>query len=326
MGNENEQKVQGEIGGNETNYDGSDTTALQRIVNDATQLKVDKTLLGDNLYEFWFGKDAETDIREVLGDCISRSKWESLLTKYKDGVISSDEMIDALLLSHMTVLNEETQNPFASAEEIMERAIESKFRGKMGRKLIANTIDALAETKLLAANPEAIKALVDQSITKSDDRTEEQKQNQLLIPDLKQAMPALVDNAFDKYMKSFAVADQIRDITVTELVARLSDADDAYFSPVHHLVFDIGWEAPSRLKADEKCLALYVAELDRAWVDEASSNVKTSDRRITRYLVRDIKRGETEKLDQILTALMMAYKGRLEEKATFVTVLWGRGL
>lgn len=326
MSNENEQKAQGEIGGNESMYDGSNPTALQQITNDATQLKVDKTLLGENLYEFWFGKDAETDIREVLGDCISRSKWGSLLERFKEGTISSDEVIDALLLSHMTVLNEETQNPFASSEEIMERAIETKFRGKMGRKLIANTIDALAESKLLTANPEALKALVDKSITMSDDRVEEQKQNQLLIPDLKQAMPALVDKAFDKYLNSLAVADQVRDITAEELVARLSNADDAYFSPVHHLVFDIGWEAPSRLKAEDRCLALYVAELDRAWVDEASSNVKNSDRRITRYLVRDVKRGETEKLDQILTALMVAYKGRLEEKATFVTVLWQRGL
>lgn len=323
MSSENGQKAQGEIGG-DSMYDGSSETALQQVVADAAQLKVDKTLLGENLYEFWFGKDSESDIREVLGDCISRSKWESLLNRFKDGSIGTDEVIDALLLSHMTVLNEETQNPFATAEEIMDRALESKFKGKLGRKLISNTIDALAESKLLTANPEALKALVDQSLTKSDTRVEEK--NQLLIPDLKQAMPALVDNAFDKYLKSVAVADMIRDITSEELVARLSDADDAYFSPVHHLVFDLGWEAPSRIRPDEKCLAVYVAELDRAWVDEAASNVKTSDRRITRYLVRDIKRGETEKLDRVLSALMLAYKGRLEEKATFVTVLWERGL
>lgn len=326
MSSENEQKAQGEIGGNETMFDGSNNTAIQVAANDATQLKVDKSLLGENLYEFWFGPDAEKDIREVLGDCISRTKWEGLLTKFREGSVSSDEVIDALLLSHMTVLNEETQNPFATSEEIMDRAIESKFKGKLGRKLIANTIDALAESKLLTTNPDALKALVDQSITKSDERVDSQKQNQLLIPDLKQAMPAIVDHAFEKYMKSIAVADQIRDISSGELVARLSEPEDPYFSPVHHLVFDIGWEAPSRLKAEERCLALYVAELDRAWVDEASSNVKTSDRRITRYLVRDLKRGETEKLDKVLTALMTAYKGRLEEKATFITVLWERGL
>lgn len=325
MSNENEVKPQEVISGSDNLYDGSDTKAIQRIAENAANLKVDKNLIGDNLYEFWFGPDSEKDIREILSDCISRNKWDGLLTKFKEGKVSSDEVIDALLLSHLNVLNEETQNPFATTEEIVDRALESKIKGKLGRKLIANTIDALAESNLIAANPEAIKLLVDQSLTKSDSRVEE-KETQLLIPDLKQALPALVDNAFDKYMKSVAVSDLIRDITAQELITRLSDPDDAYFSPVHHLVFDIGWEAPSRLKADEKCLSLYVAELDRAWVDEAASNLKTSDRRITRYLVRDVGRDNTEMLDQVVLALRLAYENRLKEKYDFIKVLWTRGL
>jgi hypothetical protein len=325
MSNENDVKAQEVIGGQDNLYDGSDTTAVQRIAENAASLKVDKNLIGDNLYEFWFGPDSEKDIREILSDCISRTKWDGLLTKFKEGKVTSDEVIDALLLSHLNVLNEETQNPFATTEEIVDRALESKIKGKLGRKLIANTIDALAESNLIAANPEAIKLLVEQSLTKTDLRVEE-KQNQLLIPDLKQAVPALVDNAFDKYMKSIAVSDLIRDITADELITRLADPDDAYFSPVHHLVFDIGWEAPSRLKADEKCLSLYVAELDRAWVDEAASNVKTSDRRITRYLVRDVGRSNTEMLDKVVAALKAAYENRLHEKSDFVKVLWTRGL
>jgi hypothetical protein len=304
-------------------YDGNDITAIQKIAQDAANLKVDKNLIGDNLYEFWFSPDSEKDVREILADCISRSKWDALLSKYKEGKISSDEVIDALLLSHLNVLNEETQNPFATTEEIVDRALESKIKGKLGRKLIANTIDALAESNLIAANPEAVKLLVDQSLTKSDHRVEEK---QLLLPDLQQAMPALVDKTIEKYMKSIAVSDLIRDITSEELIARLADADDAYFSPVHHLVFDMGWEAPSRLKADEKCLSLYVAELDRAWVDEASSNLKTSDRRITRYLVRDVKRGDVSTLEKIKDSLSAAYSNRLEEKANFTKTLWERGL
>lgn len=325
MSNENDVKAQDVIGGQDELYDGSSSSAIQRIAESAANLKVDKNLIGDNLYEFWFGPDSEKDIREILSDCISRQKWDGLLTKFKDGKVTSDEVIDALLLSHLNVLNEETQNPFATTEEIVDRALESKIKGKLGRKLIANTIDALAESNLIAANPEAIKLLVDQSITKSDPRVEE-KQTQLLAPDLKQAVPALVDNAFDKYMKSIAVSDLIRDITTEELITRLNDPDDAYFSPVHHLVFDIGWEAPSRLKADEKCLSLYVAELDRAWVDESASNVKTSDRRITRYLVRNLGKDNTEMLEKVISSLKAAYDNRLKEKSDFIKVLWSRGL
>jgi hypothetical protein len=304
-------------------YDGSDITAVQKIAQDAANLKVDKNLIGDNLYEFWFSPDSEKDVREILADCISRSKWDGLLCKFKEGKVSSDEVIDALLLSHLNVLNEETQNPFSTTEEIVDRALETKIKGKLGRKLIANTIDTLAQSNLLKANPESLKLLVDQSLTKSDARVEEK---QLLLTDIKEAMPAIVDNTLDNYMKSIAVADLIRDITSEELFSRLSNPDDAYFSPVHHLVFDIGWEAPSRLKADEKCLSLYVAELDRAWVDETASNVKTSDRRITRYLVRDVKRGDVELLEKIYESLAQAYQNRLREKTNFTKVLWERGL
>jgi len=305
-------------------YDGNEIRAVQKIAQESVnKISVDKNLIGDNLYEFWFSPDSEKDVREILADCISRTKWDSLLSKYKDGSVSSDEVIDALLLSHLTVLNEETQNPFATTEEIVDRALESKIKGKLGRKLIANTIDTLAESNLLNANPEALKLLVDQSLTKSDARVEEK---QLLIPELKEAMPALVDNSFNKYLNSIAVADVIRDITSEELISRLSDQDDSYFSPVHHLVFDLGWEAPSRLKADEKCLSLYVAELDRAWVDESASNIKTSDRRITRYLVRDVKRGDVDVLGKITDALNEAYRNRLLEKSNFTKVLWERGL
>ena len=261
-----------------------------------------------------------------MADCIDKSKWETLFQKFKDGKISAEDMAEVVMISHVQAV--ERSNPVSSPEEIIDRAFEAKIKGKLGRKLIASTVSALAENNLLAAPKEAVVALIGHTLAKSDVRAESNEEaKKILLPATveEKKITDSVDQAYDKFLDSLNVTDNVRDISFDELLARLSDELDPYFGITHQIAFDIGWESISRLKPElGKCLAVYVAELDRAWTDTVASNVKQSDRHMTRYLVRDVQKDDVQKMEAIQSALVAKYQKRFSEKTDFIKVLWQR--
>lgn len=309
------------------NYDASSQQALTLHQKNQENQQVQpeqfyKDLLGENVYEFYFGKDQSEDIRDLMADCVSQKKWDSFIEKHKAGEISSEDLRDMIMISHLHAI--EGANPVSSAEEIMDRAVESKVRGKLGRKLIASTISTLSNANLLTAPKEAVTALLSHTLAKSDTRAETAEEVKLLPTIAENPLKDVADESYAEFLNSMNVADLVRDITVEELLARLENEEDPYFGITHQITFDLGWESVSR-KSTEKCLALYVCELDKAWTDSLESNVKQSDRHISRYLVRDVKKGEIEKIHAIRDALVKKYASRLNEKIDFFEYIWKRG-
>jgi len=300
---------------------------LQRLAENSVQPKeFYEQILGPDLYEFYFGEAVSEDINALMADCIDKGKWETLFGKFKDGKISAEDLAEVVMISHVHAV--ERSNPISSPEEIIDRAFESKVKGKLGRKLIASTVSALAENNLLTAPKEAVTALLSHTLAKADVRADSNTESKkVLLPATveEKKVTDSVDQAYDKFLDSLNVADNVRDISYDELMARLSDELDPYFGITHQIVFDIGWEQVSRLNAAlGYSLAIYVAELDKVWTDTVASNLKQSDRHMTRYLVRDVKMGEVEKVDAIQQAVVAKYKQRFTEKTDFLKVLWER--
>jgi hypothetical protein len=307
----------------DSQFDGNNTDnvkALQSILQTTENPnQVIRSLVGDTVYDFYFGEDNSKDVANLMSDCISKDKWGEFLDKFKNGEVSKDDMVDVVLLSHLHAV--ERANPVSSPEEIVDRAFESKLKGKLGRKLIANTISTLSEAKLLNAPEEAVQALLSFEINKSDARAEDQAK---LLPAIGEQVKEAVDKSYESFLNSFNVYDNIRDITVEELLGRLDNQEDPYFGITHHIIFDMGWESISRNKPNEKCLSIYVCELDKAWTDSMESNVKQSDRHMTRYLVRDVQKGDIETINTIKNKIFEVYTNRIQEKIDFFNVIWNR--
>lgn len=309
----------------ESSLDGSNPENLQSLQT-LIQTSEDpnalaRSLLGDTVYDFYFGEDRGKEVNNLLADCISKEKWSDFLEKYKNGEVSQEDMVDVVLLSHLHAV--ERSNPVSSPEEIVDRAFESKMKGKLGRKLIASTISTLSEANLLTAPKEAVQALLSYEINKSDVRANTSEQTKYL-PTVAQDVKDAAEKSYDAFINSFNVADAIRDITSEELLGRLENAEDAYFGITHHIIFDMGWESVSRSRPQEKCLAVYVCELDKAWTDTVESSVKQSDRHMTRYLVRDVKRGDLETIGKIRDKIVEVYRNRIQEKVDFFNIIWTR--
>lgn len=330
MSNGKISKTQEVIHEQDEHFDASNEKALerlQRLADNSVQPKeFYEQLLGKDLYEFYFGDAVSDDINALMADCIDKGKWEALFEKFKEGKISADDLAEVVMISHVHAV--ERSNPVSSPEEIIDRAFESKVKGKLGRKLIAATVNALAENNLLTAPKEAVTGLIGYTMAKSDVRSESNEQaKKVLLPATvhEKKIRDSVDQAFDKFLDSLNVADNVRDITYDELLTRLADELDPYFGITHQVTFDLGWELISRIKPElGKCLAIYVAELDKAWTDSVASNIKQSDRHMTRYLIRDVKEGDTEKLDAVQNAIVAKYRQRFTEKTEFIKVLWER--
>ena len=284
---------------------------------------IDKTLIGEHIYDFYFNQAVTNDINTLLSDCVSREHWGAILEKYKNGVLDTDDLTDILLISHLQVGG----NDLATPEEIVDRAFETKFKGKLGRKLIANTIHALSDAKLLKAPEQAVLALVNQTLAKSDQRAI--PENQLALTEHKEAahqIQAVSEKAFDEFTASLNITDQVRDITYDDFLKALADESNPYFDFAVQMCFDMGWEKPTRTTNEPKCLALYFFELDKAWTDTADHNVKQADRHVARWLLRDVKVGEIEKVQRVKDALVAKFRARLEDKIAFMQVLWQRGM
>ncbi len=327
MNSDNTSKRQELVSGQDEQHDGANVEALekvQRLADGSIQPnEFYEQLLGPDLYEFYFGDRVSKEVADLMADCIDKSKWETLFDKFKEGKISSEDLTEVVMISHVHAV--ERSNPISSPEEIIDRAFESKVRGKLGRKLIAATVNALAQNNLLNAPKEAVRGLIDYTMAKSDLRAESDVSKMLPATIQEEKIRDSVEQAYDKFVDSLNVADNIRDITYDEILARLSDEMDPYFGITHQIVFDLGWELISRLKPElGKCVVVYVAELDRAWTDSVASNMKQSDRHMTRYLLRDVKQGDTEKVSAIQNAVAAKYRKRLTEKADFIQVLWER--
>jgi len=280
--------------------------------------QVIRSLVGDTVYDFYFGEDNSKDVANLMSDCISKDKWGEFLDKFKNGEVTKEDMVDVVLLSHLHAV--ERANPVSSPEEIVDRAFETKLKGKLGRKLIANTISTLSEANLLTAPKEAVQALINYEINKSDVRSEATN----LLPALGENIKEVADKSYESFLKSFNIADNVRDITVEELLGRMDNSEDPYFGITHHIIFDMGWESISRNKPKEKCLSIYVCELDKAWSDSMESNVKQSDRHMTRYLVRDVEKGDMDTINKIKSKIFEIYSNRLQEKIDFFAVIWNR--
>lgn len=324
MNNDSKNKLQADSE-NDITYDGSNALSISNFRDNLPEnnhMDEYRKQLGKDVFDFYFEQDVKGDIRELLSDCISKEKWGVILEKYKEGAVDKDELVDILLLSHLHAV--ERENPIASAEEIMDRAFETKMKGKLGRKLISATISSLSEAQLLTAPKEAVQALLFHTASKEDVRAETEEDRKLLPAQAEtEQLKAVSESAYNSFLNSLNVEDLIRDIGFDELLARIDDEEDPYFGITHQIVFDIGWELVSR-KSKEKKLSLYVSELDKAWTDTLESNVKVSDRHVTRYLISDVKEGEVEKINRIKDALVKKYSGRLEEKIGFFNVIWTR--
>jgi hypothetical protein len=333
MSNDKPAKAQDVIKNLDEDFDGNSAKALEKLQHAADTAVQPKEfyeqLLGPDLYEFYFGGAVSEDINALMADCIDKTKWEALFEKFKNGKISAEDMAEVVMISHVQAV--ERSNPVSSPEEIIDRAFESKVKGKLGRKLISATINALSENNLLTAPKEAVTALIGYNLAKTDARAESNEEaKKILLPATLETaqgrkLKDSVDQAYEKFTDSLNIADNVRDISYDELLTRLADELDPYFGITHQIAFDIGWESISRLRPElGKCLAVYVAELDKAWTDTVASNMKQSDRHMTRYLVRDVAKSDTEKLDVIQNAFVAKYKKRFTDKTGFIKVLWDR--
>jgi len=296
---------------------------LQEDINKGNPLDFYRELLGENIFNFYFS-DNGTDVSEVLSDSMSEGKWDTLLEKHRQGKITSEELVDVIKLSHLHAV--ERSNPYSTPEEIVDRSFESKLKGRIGQKLITATIGALSDKNLLTAPKEAVLALVNYETAKNDPRATSKQQDKKFLPT--EQLKSVADDAHKKFVDSLNVTDLIRDITTEELLGRLSDQEDPYFGITHQIIFDMGWEKPTReasraSQKDERFLSLYVCELDKAWTDTVKSNVKESDRRVTRYIVRDVKTGDLETLNKIRDKIIQVYCERFQEKIDFfIKKLW----
>jgi hypothetical protein len=303
-------------------FDGNNAESVKDLQNilqtTESPNQVIRSLVGETVYEFYFGEDNSKDVANLMSDCISKDKWGDFLDKFKNGEVTKEDMVDVVLLSHLHAV--ERANPVSSPEEIVDRAFETKLKGKLGRKLIANTISTLSEANLLTAPKEAVQALINYEINKSDVRAESTN----FLPALGEDIKKVADKSYESFLKSFNVTDNVRDITVEELLGRMDNSEDPYFGITHHIIFDMGWESISRNKPKEKCLSIYVCELDKAWSDSMESNVKQSDRHMTRYLVRDIEKGDMDTINKIKSKIFEIYSNRIQEKIDFFTVIWNR--
>ena len=314
-------------------FDGTNPNALDRLTqkNPVNPNDFYKDLLGENVYNFYFShaatqsKDGSIAVQELLADCVSKDHWNSFLQKHKDGEVTTEELLDVILISHLHAV--EKANPVASAEEIMDRAVESKVKGKLGRKLITSVVQTLSTANLLTVAPDAAKALLSYNLNKSDERATNSDDVKFLPTAVQKDTEKLADacdKSYDIFLNSFNVSDLVRDITMDELLTRLNTPDDPYFGITHQIIFDIGWESVSRKRPEDKALAVYVCELDKAWTDTLQSNVKDSDRHMTRYLVRDVKKNELDKISAIKDAIFACYQSRFEEKIEFFKHIWSR--
>ena len=286
--------------------------------------EIDKTLIGEDVYDFYFGGAVTKDIKSLLSDCVSRETWGALLEKYRDGKIDTDELTDVLLISHLHVGGNDLSTP----EEIVDRAFETKFKGKLGRKLIANTIHALSKAQLLKAPENAVKALLGTTLAQSDHRHTPEQAVALSHSDQQTSIQIkdAATSAYEGFLTSLNVTDQVRDITLEQFLKDASDENNPYFDFATQMCFDIGWERPSKTGNESKCLALYFFELDKAWTDTTETNIKEADRHVSRWLIRDIKVGDKEKIESVKVLLASKFKNRLEEKLEFIHVMWDRGL
>lgn len=323
MNNDSKNKLQADSAA-ETQYDGSNPLSIadfQDKLPDSNPMDEYRKLLSKDVFDFYFESDAKGDIRDLLSDCISKDKWGNLLERFKEGAIEKEELVDILLLSHLHAV--ERENPIASPEEIMDRAFETKMKGKLGRKLISSTVSSLAEANLLTAPKEAVQALLFHTAVKDDARAPTEEEKKFLPATQEEKIKNVTDVAYNNFLNSLNVEDLIRDISYEELMARLDDEEDPYFGITHQIVFDIGWELVSR-KSKQKKLSLYVSELDKAWTDTLESNVKASDRHVTRYLVSDVAEGDLEKINKLKETLVQKYQKRFEEKINFFSHIWAR--
>lgn len=304
----------------ENQYD--EATLLAKLEEDMNKgenpLDFYRTLLGADLFEFYFGDNGK-DVNAILSDSVSENKWGTLLEKHKEGKITSEDLVDVIKLSHLQAV--EKSNPFSTPEEIIDRSFESKLKGKIGKKLIASTISALSDKNLLTAPKEAVIALVNYEAAKNDSRLTP-KDDQKFLP--AEQLKEVADEAHKRFTDSLTVSDLVRDITTEELLGRLSDQEDPYFGITHQIVFDMGWEKPSRDESKkEKYLSIYVCELDKAWTDTVASNLKESERRVTRYIVRDVKEGDLGTVNKIRDKIIQTYCQRFQEKIDyFVAKVW----
>lgn len=300
----------------ETQYNEQQIVAkLREAALDGKPNDFTRTIIGDDLFEFYFGDNGK-DINKLLADSYSEQKWETLLEKHKAGKITTEELVDVIKISHVHA--DERANPVSTAEEVVDRAFEGKLKGRIGQKIITSTINALSEQNLLNAPKEAVQAFISYQSAVTDTRAEPKEDQKFLPSEITHKVHEAAKDAYSKFQDSLNVSDLIRDITSEELIGRLNDENDPYFGITHQIIFDIGWEKKSREDDSvEKFLSIYVCELDKAWTDSISSNLKESDRRVSRYIVSDVKAGDLETVNKIRDKIIQVYCNRFQEKIEF---------
>lgn len=244
-----------------------------------------KTALGDDLYDFYFNPDMKSDVRDILADCISKDKWTTLVDKFKEGKVDKEDFLDTLILSHFQA--EDNANPYQTAEEVLERTVDVKLKGRLGRKLIGSLVDKL-EAKNLLVSPEEARKLLSSGDVKQDLKGDYKKDNKKRtdVNDHEMEDESIEDTIMEEMNMPEVVVDRIRDINFDEAAYKIRQEDSEEFDIIRNIVFDFGFERISKHGA-EKTFCFYVQTLDRVFVDPDLSNEKEAERAITRYLVRN---------------------------------------
>lgn len=208
--------------------------------------------LGEGLSEaekdMWFpSQEVKTDLMKVTSNLMDTDHWDSLLERYKNGEIRTEEMRDFVILSHVAVTTE--PDPIA----VLDRQVRDSMKSRSGAKIVDRLLlganqamsggfQALVEALPLEHRPD-IKLLSAGDNTQSDSDepgsltvfTRNELSLDVVTPEYKEQM-------IREFFAGDIIYDRLIEVSFDELKSKLLDENDYEFDSKRALIVDAGME------------------------------------------------------------------------------------
>ncbi len=256
----------------------------------------------ESVKTLWFpSEDVRINLEKITSDFRDTDYWGSLLQKYKDGAVEEKDMVDYIIMSHISVDPSEV-----TPTQVLNREVENGLKSRVGvkyLKLLTDTTNRVLKRNLGAMGeylglPESTPM---QLLSTGVGVEEAHNQLALIEPnaEVQKALQAVEDVFTPKdeeqlvreFFAGDMIYDKLIDITYEELVDKLADFDDYEFDSTRTLIVDAGMEQQGKavkrqeyeLNPDNLNFSLYIVWLSNIF--DGFGGTHSDDRGMHKYRI-----------------------------------------